>query len=234
MRRAISDADDGFAHGVAIHASATSITRRGGSAISGAAQRRTAARSLSRVRYSTGDFPSTLARNSAGKQRGRARFEAVALVPIDSGEIGARQRRKGGAIARPVGPLARALQEEVVETERKIKGRIAEPCAFGVEEDWPERPLHNVLRTDIAVNQRALRLERGPRERVEARCKPRMGAACGAQVRLDADRFERVVIGEGGRDAGVGGAPGMDDGEVAPDGGGEIRLDAAGEQLRLP
>ena len=38
----------------------------GGSAISGAAHRRTAARSLSRARYSTGDLPSTRARNSAG------------------------------------------------------------------------------------------------------------------------------------------------------------------------
>src|SRR5208282_4548821 len=98
----------------------------------------------------------------------------VRPFPVDSGKIGAGQRRKGASIARPVSPFARALQEEVVETERKIKGRIAEPCAFGVEEDGPKRPLHNVLRTDIAVNQRALRLERGPRERVEARCKPRM------------------------------------------------------------
>src|SRR5271165_1798934 len=59
-------ADETFAHRDWLHTSATSIKRRGGSAISGTAQRRTAARSLSRLRYSTGDFPSTLARNSAG------------------------------------------------------------------------------------------------------------------------------------------------------------------------
>jgi hypothetical protein len=122
----------------------------------------------------------------------------------------------------------------VVETKRKIEGGIAEPGAFGVEEDGPARPLHNVLRTDVAVNQRALRLERGPSERVESRCKLGMRPACGAQVRLDPDRFERIVVREGGWGAGVSGAPGMNEDEVAPDGGGEIRLNAAGDELRLP
>src|SRR5271155_3605987 len=56
------------AHRAWLQASATFFRRGGASAISGSAQRRTAARSLSRVRYSTGDLPSTLARNKAGSR----------------------------------------------------------------------------------------------------------------------------------------------------------------------
>ena len=122
----------------------------------------------------------------------------------------------------------------MVETERKVERRIAEPGAFGVEEDRPERPSQDVLRTDVAVNQRALRSKRRPRKRVEALLELGVRTTRGAQVWLDADRFERFVIGEGGGDVGVGGAARMDEGEIAPDGGGEIRVDMAGEQLRLP
>ena len=61
-----------------------------------------------------------------------------------------------------------------------------------------------------------------------------MGAAGRAEVRLDADRLERGVVGERGPNAGIGGAPRMDDGEIAPDRGGEIQVDDAGEKLSLP
>src|SRR6202034_152192 len=47
-----NDPSGATAHRACSQASATSITRSGGSAIMGIAQRRTAARSLSRVRYS--------------------------------------------------------------------------------------------------------------------------------------------------------------------------------------
>ena len=137
--------DDGFAHRALPQASATSIRRRGGSAISGAAHWRTATRSLSRVRYSTGDFPSTLARNKAGSKRGRARFEAVRALPIDASEISARKRRKGGVVARPVGALARALEQKMIETEGKIESGIAEPGAFGVEEHRSGRALQRMF-----------------------------------------------------------------------------------------
>ena len=60
--------DDGIAHGVRLQAAATSARVCGGAAISGVAQRRTASRSLSPVRYSTGDLPSTRARNRAGRR----------------------------------------------------------------------------------------------------------------------------------------------------------------------
>ena len=67
------------AHRVRSQASATSLRRRGESATSGSAQRRTAARSLSRVRYSTGDLPSTRARNKAGSKAAARASISVAL-----------------------------------------------------------------------------------------------------------------------------------------------------------
>ena len=122
----------------------------------------------------------------------------------------------------------------MVETERNIEGGIAEPGAFGVEEHRPELAIKDVLRAHVAVNQRAFGRKRCPRERLEARRQRRVGAAGRAEIGLDADRLERAVVGERCRNAGIGRASRMDDGEVAPDRGGEIRLDAAGEKLRLP
>ena len=61
-----------------------------------------------------------------------------------------------------------------------------------------------------------------------------MGAAGRAQIGLDADRLERVVVGERGRNVRVGGALRMDDCEIAPDRGGEIHFHDPSEKLRLP
>ena len=59
-----------------------------------------------------------------------------------------------------------------------------------------------------------------------------MGAAGRAQIRLDADRLERGVVGEGGRNVRVGGASRMDEAKIAPDRGGEIHVDDSGEKLQ--
>ena len=61
-----------------------------------------------------------------------------------------------------------------------------------------------------------------------------MGATGRAQVRLDADRLERGIVGEGGRNVGIGGAMRMDEAEIAPDASGEIHVHDFGEKLRLP
>ena len=61
-----------------------------------------------------------------------------------------------------------------------------------------------------------------------------MSAAGRAQVGLDADRLERVVVSERGRNVRIGGAARMDDREVASNDGGEIHFHDSGEKLRLP
>src|SRR6202023_36501 len=128
------------------------------------------------------------------KQSGRPRFEAIAALPVDAGEIGARQRRKSGDVACPVGAFTRALEQKMIETEGKIEGGIAEPRAFGVEKHRSIRTFKDVLRADVAVNQSALRRERRMRELVEACFKLRVRAASRAQIGFDADRLERLVV----------------------------------------
>ena len=71
-------------------------------------------------------------------------------------------------------------------------------------------------------------------ERVEAGGEGGVRPPCRAQVRLDPDRLERVVMREGGGHARVGGAQRMNVGEVASDAGREFRLGAAGQEPRLP
>jgi hypothetical protein len=59
-------------------------------------------------------------------------------------------------------------------------------------------------------------------------------AAGRAQVGLDSDRLERVVIGERSWNVWVGRAPGMDDCDIAPDRRGEIHFHNPGQKLGLP
>ena len=122
----------------------------------------------------------------------------------------------------------------MIKAEGEIEGGIAEPGAFGVEEHRPSRASKNVLRTDVAVNQRALRRERHAASSSKRDGKLGMGTGRRAQIGLDADRLERLVIGERGRNGRVGGAPRMDDCEIAADRGGEIHVHDPGKQLRLP
>ncbi len=61
-----------------------------------------------------------------------------------------------------------------------------------------------------------------------------MGAAGRAQVRLDADRLEGGIVGEGGRNVRIGGAARMDEAKIAPDRGGEIHVHDSGQKLSLP
>src|SRR5271166_5103562 len=67
-----------------------------------------------------------------------------------------RERRVSGEVSPLVGALARAFQQKMIEAEGEIKGRVAEPCAFGVKIDGSQRTDQNVLRTDVAVHERAL------------------------------------------------------------------------------
>ncbi len=141
MRRATSDWMTGSLIALGSHASATSIrrARRIGD------QRRGASAHGGALALAGEVFDRRLAvdpgEEQSRQQRGRARFELVRALPIDASEIGASQRRKGGVVARPVGALARALKQEMIETEGEIEGGIAEPGAFGVEEHRPARGL---------------------------------------------------------------------------------------------
>ena len=122
----------------------------------------------------------------------------------------------------------------MIKAEGDVEGRVAEPGAFGVEEDRPVRPDQDVLRADVAVDQRPFGRQRGRRDRFNPGGQRRMRTGGRAQIGLDADRLESPVMGEGCPRPGLGRAPRMDEGEVAPDRGGEIPVDPAREKLGLP
>src|SRR5271157_1474750 len=145
-----------------------------------------------------------------------------------------RERRVSGEVSPLVGALARAFQQKMIEAEGEIKGRVAEPCAFGIKIDGSQRTDQNVLRTDVAVHERALGRECPMAKRAQLARKRWMRASGRAQVGIDPEGFERVVVRECGRRVWVGGASRVNEREIAPDRGGEFRLDAPREKLRLP
>ena len=89
-----------------------------------------------------------------GSRRGRARFERVPAAPSRR----RRDRPATSASKQPRKPARRgrrpqALQQQVVEAEGEVEGRVAVPGAFGVEEHRPVRPDQDVLRADVAMHQ---------------------------------------------------------------------------------
>ena len=90
---------------------------------------------VSSVTYSTGDLPSTRARNRPGSRRAARASIAARGSQFDAGEIGRGERIEAGEIA--LAPLRppQAFQQHMVEAEGEVEGRVAVPGAFGVEQD---------------------------------------------------------------------------------------------------
>ena len=79
---------------------------------------------------------------------GRLGLDRRGELPIDAAEVGFSQSVESGEEARS---RPQAFEQQVIETERKIEGRIAKPGALGVDEDWAFGPDQSVLRADIAI-----------------------------------------------------------------------------------
>ncbi len=122
----------------------------------------------------------------------------------------------------------------MVQAESKVKRRIAPPRALGVEEYRSARPAQDVLRTDVAVHERAMRPGGGRHECFQLGRQIGMSARGGEQVRLQPDRVKDRVGREGGGDRRIGGAGGVDAGERGADRGGEAGIGATLAQARLP
>ena len=122
----------------------------------------------------------------------------------------------------------------MVETEGEIEGRVAIPGALGIEEDRPGRADEDVLRADVAMDQR----QRGRRgavgERIEACPKGGMPFAGGAKIGLEPQRLEDVAGWEESRDRRIAGRCGMDRSKLPANLGGKGDIDARREELRFP
>ena len=111
----------------------------------------------------------------------------------------------------------KAFEQQVVETEGEIKGRLAVPGAFRVDEQWPLRTDQDVFRADVAMHQRTFGRERGSGQCVQLRRQIGMHAAGRHQIGLEPDGVEGIVIIELGGDARAAGGGGVDGGEPLAD-----------------
>ena len=120
------------------------------------ATRRTASRRASSVRYSTGDLPSTRASNRPGSSAAARSSSAAAGSQSTPAQVGVGAGRRSSEEGVGAGRRPQALQQQVVEAEGEVEGRIAPPGAFGVEKHRASGPDQDVLRADVAVHQRAV------------------------------------------------------------------------------
>ena len=120
-----------------------------------AARRAARARaSASSSKYSTGDLPSTRASNRPGSSAAARCSSAARGSQSTAVEIGLRRAPRSGEEAGRRRRRPQALQQQVVEAEGEVERRVALPGAFGVEEHRAVGADQDVLRADVAVDQR--------------------------------------------------------------------------------
>ena len=84
----------------------------------------------------------------------RPALQPGAGFPARLGEIGSGQLF--AALQQPLPPPShdKALEQQVVQAERDVERRVAEPAALGVQQHRPVRAEQDVLRADVAVDER--------------------------------------------------------------------------------
>src|SRR4051812_49879202 len=91
----------------------------------------------------------------------------------------------------------------MVDDEREVERRIAEPRAFRVDDDRSMRADQDVLRAEVAVHEHAFGGCRGRHERIETGCVRRIELAGRDEVWIEPYRMEHGIGGEAPGDAGV-------------------------------
>ena len=79
----------------------------------------------------------------------------------------------------------------MVQTKRQIERRIAEACAFGIQELRPSASEKDVLRADVAVHDAHLRARRLLGEILQNRREVGVDPRRGQKVRLEPERMKR-------------------------------------------
>jgi len=87
-----------------------------------------------------------------------------------------------------------SFEQQVIQAKRRIESRIAEPGAFGVEQDRPRRANQYVLGADIAMHQSASRACRSIPQCQERRTNQRATIRCRSQVRIESQRRKILVV----------------------------------------
>ena len=122
----------------------------------------------------------------------------------------------------------------MIQHERQVERRIAEPRAFGVENHRTHRTGKKILRAEIAVDQHAFGAARRFDQREKTRRQVRVGARGCDEIRLEPDREENVVGRKTRGKIGAIGSRAVDATEYVADRGRNRKIDRAVAQLRFP
>src|SRR5215472_19276152 len=122
----------------------------------------------------------------------------------------------------------------MVETEGKIERRIAEPRAFGVQENRTVPADENVLRADVPMHQRQIGGE-SQRGKLEQRSGNHwMATRRRFEIRLEPDRVKNVAGRKTPGDCDIRGGLRMNPGDTVPHGCGEFDIDIALAETLFP
>src|SRR5437660_10915918 len=88
--------------------------------------------------------------------------------------------------------VPRAFEEQVIQHEREIERRIAEPRTLGIDDHRAGGSAQGILRAEVAVNQRALGVPRGFDEFPQPARQWRAGPSCRARIGLEPDGLKDV------------------------------------------
>src|SRR5687767_10540434 len=120
-----------------------------------------------------------------------ALLERRRWLPIDAAQIRICQRIKRHQQFMLHGRQPQRFQKEMIETKSQIEGRIAEPRALCVKENWAARAEQDVLWTDVAMHNGEPGSCGSFGKRFEYRSEVCMHARCREQIRLEPKRVER-------------------------------------------
>ena len=146
-----------------------------------------------------GGFAVNAGQQEHGEQAGDAGFEGDGIDGV-AGELNVtlpegRAHLLEAELARR---MVKALEQEVVEQEGEVKGRVAVPGYFAIEQDHTRGRDHEVLGAEVAVDEAEARGGKAGGLGVEEGLQVGVALAGGDEVGVDAELDE---VGGGGKEA---------------------------------
>ena len=89
--------------------------------------------------------------------------------------------------------VPRAFEEQVIQHEREIECRVAEPRTLGIDDHRAGGSAQDILRAEVAVNQRAFGVPRGLDQFPQPGRQLRACPSCRDQIGLEPDVVKDVV-----------------------------------------
>ena len=123
------------------------------------------------------------------------------------------------------------------QEEAQVEGRIAGVGAFEIEEDQAVGVHQDILRAEVAQDERPLidgEPSHGRDEVLDARSQVRMATGDRPIIRIDAQFVEQARVRQGPPQGGMSGGIGVDRAQDRPQPGGDSRIDPSGHQVSLP